>query len=134
MAVCFFVCLFNCVCVCAQLCPTLGDPMDCSPPGSAANGVFQARILEWVAISFSRRSSWPRDWTCISCLLHWQVDSLPLHHLELIWIVCSFPLDETNQEPAISKGLKFKFIFLWQIVWLVCVKVLMKTDFSALKE
>ena len=43
------------------------DPMDCSPPGSSVYGIFQARILEWVAISFSRRSSWLRDWTHISC-------------------------------------------------------------------
>ena len=42
------------VCVCAQLCPTLCDPMDCSPPGSSAHGIFQGRTLEWVAISFSR--------------------------------------------------------------------------------
>ena len=59
----------------AQLYPTLCDPMDCSPPGSSAHGIFQARILEGVAISFSRRSSWPRDPTC--CPLHWQADSLP---------------------------------------------------------
>ena len=38
----------------AQLCPTLGDPVDCSPPGSSVHGILQARILEWVAISFSR--------------------------------------------------------------------------------
>ena len=37
----------------AQSCPTLCDPMDCSPPGSSIHGIFQARILEWVAISFS---------------------------------------------------------------------------------
>ena len=36
-----------------QLCPTLSDPMDCSPPGSSAHGIFQARVLEWVAIAFS---------------------------------------------------------------------------------
>ena len=42
--------------------------MDCSPPGSPVLGISQARILEWVAISFSRESSWPRDGTCISCL------------------------------------------------------------------
>ena len=47
----------------AQSCPTLVRRMDCSPPGSSAHGVFQARILEWVAISFSRGSSWPRGWT-----------------------------------------------------------------------
>ena len=37
----------------AQSCPTLSDPMDCSPPGSSVHGIFQARTLEWVAISFS---------------------------------------------------------------------------------
>ena len=45
----------------AQLYPTLCDPMDCSLPGSAAHGIFQARILEWAAISFSRGSSQLRD-------------------------------------------------------------------------
>ena len=65
---------FNvCVCVCARvrtcarLCPTLGNPMDYSPPGSPVHGIFQARILEWVTVPFSRGSSWPRDWICISC-------------------------------------------------------------------
>ena len=50
----------------AQSCPTLCDPMDCSPPGSSVHGIFQARVLEWVAISFSRGSSQPRDWTRVS--------------------------------------------------------------------
>ena len=50
----------------AQLCLALCDPMDCSLPDSTVHGIFQARILEWVAISFSRRSSWPRDWTRVS--------------------------------------------------------------------
>ena len=45
----------------------LCDPMDCSPPGFSVHGIFQARILEWVAISFSRGSPWPRDWTWVSC-------------------------------------------------------------------
>ena len=49
-----------------QLCPTLCDPMDCSPPGSSVHEIFQARILEWVAISFSRGSSQPRDRTWVS--------------------------------------------------------------------
>ena len=53
----------------AQSCPTLCDPMDCSLPGSSVHGVFQARILEWVAISFSRRPSQPRDWTQVSCIV-----------------------------------------------------------------
>ena len=52
--------------MCVQLCLTLCDPMDCSPPGSSVSGIFQARILEWVATSFSRESSLPRDQTCVS--------------------------------------------------------------------
>ena len=47
----------------------LCDLMDCSLPGSSIHGIFQARILEWVAISFSRRSFWPRDWTQVSHLV-----------------------------------------------------------------
>ena len=50
----------------AQSCLTLRDPMDCSPPGSSVHGVFQARVLEWSAISTSRGSSPPNDRTCIS--------------------------------------------------------------------
>ena len=51
-----------CCCLVAQLCPTLCNPMDCSPPGSSIHSILQARILEWVAISFFWGSSWPRDW------------------------------------------------------------------------
>ena len=50
----------------AQSCPTLCDPTDCSLPGSSVHGIFQAIVLEWIAISFSRGSSWPRDWTRVS--------------------------------------------------------------------
>ena len=50
----------------AQSCPTLCDPMNHSPPGSSVHGIFQAWILGWVAVSFSRGSSWPRDWTQVS--------------------------------------------------------------------
>ena len=53
----------------AQSCPTLCDPTDCSLPGSSVHGIFQARVLEWVAISFSRGSSWPRDRTWVSCIV-----------------------------------------------------------------
>ena len=51
-----------------HLCPPLCDPVDCGPPGSSVHGIFQARILEWVAISPSRGSSQPRDRTLISCI------------------------------------------------------------------
>ena len=51
----------------AQLCLTLCDPMDCNPPGSSLHEIFQARILGWVAISFSRGSSQLRDRIRVSC-------------------------------------------------------------------
>ena len=47
---------------------TLCDPMDCSPPGSSVHGILQAKILEWVAVSFSRGSSQPKDETWVSCV------------------------------------------------------------------
>ena len=46
----------------------LCDPVDCSPPGSSLCGIFQVRVLGWIAISFSRGSSWPRDQTWVSCI------------------------------------------------------------------
>ena len=51
----------------AQLCSTLCNPMDCSPPGSV-HGILQSRILEWVAIPFSKGFSQPRDGTLVSCI------------------------------------------------------------------
>ena len=57
-----------------QLCPILCDPMYCSPPGSSVHGILQARNLEWGASSSSKRSSHPRDQTCIrytSCFSGW---------------------------------------------------------------
>ena len=51
-----------------QSCPTLCDPMNCSLPGCSVHGILQARMLEWVAISFSRGSSQPRNQTQVSCI------------------------------------------------------------------
>ena len=56
------------MCSVAQSCPTLCNPMYCGLPGSSVPGILQARILEWVAISFSRGSSGPRDPTHVSCI------------------------------------------------------------------
>ena len=56
----------------AQSCPTLCDPMDCSLPGSSVHGIFQAIVLECIAISFSRGSSWLRDRTQVSCIVDWR--------------------------------------------------------------
>ena len=62
-----------------QSCPTLCNPMDYSWPGSSVYGIFQARILEWVAISLSRGSSQSRDWTQVSCTAG------RLYHLRLFY-------------------------------------------------
>jgi len=86
--------LSACVCVCsvAQSCPTLCDSMDCSRPGSSVHWVFQA-ILVWVAISFFRGSSWPRDQTHISCinrqiLYHWATwETLFLHITDKLYLL-----------------------------------------------
>ena len=59
----------------AQSRPTLSDPMDCSLPGSSIHGILQARVLEWGATAFSMGLN-----PCLLCLLHWQMDSLPLSH------------------------------------------------------
>ena len=71
--------LLDCCCSVVKLCPALWDPMDCSPPGSSAHGISQARILEWVANSCSR------DLPDLGSnphlrLQHWQVNSLLLSH------------------------------------------------------
>ena len=73
----------------AQSCPTLHDPMDCSPPGSSIYGIFQARVLEWGALQiwtsiFSRKRR--RPWTCI---LKWQE--------EAEWLLPSWNPAETFQ-------------------------------------
>jgi len=73
---------FNSLCFCSvakwsewrrsevtQLCPSLCNPMDCSLTGSSVHGIFQARILEWSDISFSRGSSRPRNQTWVSCIV-----------------------------------------------------------------
>ena len=69
----------------SQSCPTLCEPMDCSPPDSSVHWISQARILEWVALPFSRGSSWPRDQTWVSCsagglLTVWATSEAHLDH------------------------------------------------------
>ena len=66
MCVCVYLSIY--LCSVPQWCPILWNPMNCSPPGSTVHGIFQGRILEWVAIFYSRGSSWPRDRNCVSCI------------------------------------------------------------------
>ena len=58
------------------------EPNDCSPPGSSTHGISLAKILEWVAISFFRGYSWPKDWSCVFCIgrqipYHWATWEAP---------------------------------------------------------
>ena len=87
----------------AQLYLTVCDPMGCSLPGSSVHGIFQARILEWVAMLFSRGSSRPRDQTLVSCIagrlyhLSHQLIVIVKNRLLLMWnsmllaIISAFP-------------------------------------------
>ena len=106
----------------AQLCPTLCDPMDCSLRGSSTHGIFQARVLEWVAISFSRGSSRPRHRTrvshiasrrlshqgssCSTCCnsdvltAHWTLRTLK--SLTAVWNLFSFFLSLPSSSPPLS--------------------------------
>ena len=90
----------------AQLCLTLCDPMNCVAHQGSIHGIFQARILEWVAISFSRRSLWPRDWTQVSRIVgrHFTVwatrEVLWIHGIlqarRLEWVTFPFSRDLLN--------------------------------------
>ena len=91
----------------AQSCPTLCDPVDCSPPCSSVHGIFQARVLEWVAIFFSRGSSLPRDRTQVS-----RIVSKMLYRLshqgspkEMIWLFIFRKLRSKVHKVLGKKGL-----------------------------
>ena len=81
------------MCVCVQsLSPTLFDPLNCSLPGASVRGISQARILEQVAISFSRGSSGPRDQTCVSgvsCIAGRLFTTEPLGKLDHMLVLLS---------------------------------------------
>ena len=83
----------------SQSCLTLCDPMDSSSPGSSVHGILQARILEWVAIPFSRGSSWPRDQTLVSCIPG---------RFFTIWA--------TRETPRWSKSTSIMLVHLWYAV------------------
>ena len=78
--------MFLCCARLFHLCPTLCNPMDCSPSGSSVHGIFQARILEGIALPSSRESSWPRDCTHVFCSPALQADSSSTEPLGKPWI------------------------------------------------
>ena len=83
----------------AKSCPNLNDPRDCSLPGSSVHRILQARILEWVAISFSRGSSQPKNWTQIPPAL--QADSLSTE-LYSTFFQSPYPMSPTPPPPQIA--------------------------------
>ena len=114
-------------CSVAQSCLTLCNPMNCSPPGSSVHGIFQARILEQVAVSYSRDSFWPRDQThvfCVSCigkqiLYHWATWEAQQHGignisrgLEILWLLSLVISHQSNWQ-----YLSWGFFLRWQEIW-----------------
>ena len=86
----------------AQSCPTICDAMDSSPPGSSVHGIFQARILEWVAIPFSRASSQPRDQTWVSCIAG---------SFFTVWAM----REASSYFPFVFRNFYYLFIWLYQV-------------------
>ena len=112
VCVCVGQCFRLCVCVCLCVpCPTLCSPIGCSPPGSSVQRIFQARILEWVAISSSMGSSQHRDQTWVSCIgsrffYHWVAYKAPSVWMGEVLIHSSSPFireDKTDRETRDQK-------------------------------
>ena len=100
------------VCVCVHECRhthsclTLCDPMDCGPPGSFAHGIFQARMLEWIVISFSRESFWSRNQiyiSCLSCISRWVLYQLS-HQGSPIRGMCTLLIFPTKDSTLMMVG------------------------------
>ena len=86
-------------------CLTLCDPLDCSPPGSSVYGILQARILEWIAMPFSRGASWPRDWTWVAHIAD---------RFFTVWATGEAPSNELLFLKSLSQGLLLGGVTLWQ--------------------
>ena len=82
----------------------LWDPVECSLPGSSAHGILQARILEWVAISFSRGSSQPRDWTWVSHIAGRRFNLWATKEAYYLLIVINIISPPTPHSPTPSKS------------------------------
>ena len=107
-------CIYTYICcLVPKSCPTVCDPMDCSPPGSSVHGISQARILEWIAISFSRGSSQPRDQTLISCiskriLYHWAAIRLTHTHTHTHTHIHKYEGAKSDVAGEVAKGQMMK--------------------------
>ena len=119
---------FSNVCSVVQSCLTYCDPTDYSSPASSVHEVFQARTLEWVTISFSRRSSQPRDQTCISCISYigrqilyhcamWEALLLPLIVNSFFFLLCwmIFFMDNMSSSLLSSCSISWTGRAVWDI-------------------
>ena len=117
------VCVYGaCVCVKSLQCE-LCDAMDCSLRGSSVHGIFQARILEWIAVPSSRGSFWLRRQTCLFCLLHWQVGSLrrvllrsPSFYYVLFFVYGLYFVEEFSLSTKYVPGFIMRYL-MWS--WLI---------------
>ena len=120
-----------CVCLCSQSLSHVQlfvTAMNCSPPGSSVHGIFQASILEWIAISSSRGSSQPRDQTCVSCIDRWI-----LYHWAITVNPSSFLLSYTMLSLVFKKA--FSSIQVTQISCMIELKLMsryQKVDFHVI--
>ena len=116
---------FCCCCV-SKLCLTLFDPMDCSLPVSSVHRISQARILEWVAISFSRGFYQPRDWTHVSCILaRFFITEPPLSYLPFLPVTYYGKIDYFQFLAIIKYDVMNIFIIkYWNYKYRECCKTL----------
>ena len=114
------MCVVLSVYLVVQCFPTLCDPMDCAPD-SFIHGIFQARILEWVAITFSRGSSQPRDWTLVSCITRRFFTVSAVAQLVRIRLQCRrTQVWSLGGEDALEKEMaNHSNILVWKIPWTV---------------
>ena len=116
-----------CVCVLVtQSCLTVFNPIDYSAPGSSVHGILQARILEWVAIPFSRGSSWHRNWTQVSCiagkfLTIWATREIPISWLPGTWYTISCGMNVVHHSYVLRPVCRkvYNFVFCSQVLRLM---------------
>ena len=125
----------------AQLCPTLCDPVDCSLPGSSIHGILQARILEWVTISFSRGSSQPRDQTWVSriggrCFNLWTSWSIILFSSCNAWeyVFIFWPLADSYWKNSEQKFTLFVWVSIYPDEWTKMWHIFITEYYSAIKK
>ena len=88
-----------------QLCPTLCNSKNCSPPGSSVHEIVQVRILEWIALPFSRGSSWPWEQTWVSCIAGGSFTVWPAHLAQVCPKYCT----------RHKNMLKYYSLFIWNL-------------------